>query len=96
MPVEVSGQIVYNPDSKDDEYKIVCKQLEIENEGSGTIEEDIETLRNEITKAIVEEFHVSPEEVRLTGYRMSMNFEISGPVNHTLDQFAETPREQDS
>lgn len=41
MPVEVSGQIVYNPDSKDDEYKIVCKQLEIENEESGTVANDV-------------------------------------------------------
>lgn len=88
MPVEISGQIIYNPDAKDEEYKIVCKSLDIEEEGSGTLEDDIETLRQEITDAIVEEFKVSPEEVKLTGYRMTMSFEISGPVNHTLDKFS--------
>jgi hypothetical protein len=87
MPVEVSGNIIYNPDAKDDKYKIICKSLDIEEEGSGTIEDDIETLRQRITDAIVEEFKVSPEEVKLTGYRMTMNFEISGPVNYTLDKF---------
>lgn len=97
MPVEVSGQIVYNPDTKDDEdnYRIICKTLNIDEEGSGTLEEDIETLRQNITDAIVEEFHVSPEEVKLTGYRLSMNFEVRGPeepVNHSLDEFDHTKK----
>jgi hypothetical protein len=86
MPVEVKGRIVYNPDA-DTEYKIDCKQLSIDEEGSGSIEEDIEDLLERVTKAIAEEFHVSPLAITITGYTMSLNFSIKGPINHTPDKF---------
>lgn len=86
MPVDVSGRIVYNPDA-DQEYTLTCKQLDISEEGTGTIEDDIETLREKVTAAIVDEFHVSPEAVSITGYSLSLAFSIQGPVNHTLDKF---------
>jgi hypothetical protein len=88
MPVDVSGRIVYNPDA-DQEYMITCKQLGISEEGSGTIEEDIESLREKVSAAISEEFHVSPEAVSIAGYSLNLTFTIEGPVNHTLDRFTE-------
>jgi hypothetical protein len=93
MPVDVKGQIVYNPEA-DDEYTIKCKQLDIEQSGSGVLEEDIESLREGVTKAISDEFKVSPEEVRIDGYSMNINFTIRGPVNHTLSKFSEKDDEQ--
>jgi hypothetical protein len=90
MPVDVKGTIKFNPEAEQ-EYTIACPQLGITEEGSGTIEEDIEDLRERVTKAISEEFHVAPESVQITGYTMSLNFEVTGPVNHTLDKFSEEP-----
>jgi hypothetical protein len=86
MPVDVKGRVVFNPDA-DDEYTIDCKQLGISKSGDGTIEEDIETLRELVTKAICEEFKVEPAAVAITGYVMSLNFSIEGPINRTLDEF---------
>lgn len=86
MPVDVKGRIVFNPDN-DQEYTLDCKQLAISEEGSGTIEDDIEDLRERVTNAISEEFHVAPSAITITGYVMSLNFSIEGPVNHTLDKF---------
>jgi hypothetical protein len=92
MPVDVSGRIVYNPDA-DQEYTLSCKQLNISEEGSGTIEEDIETLREKVTASIVDEFHVAPESVSITGYSLNIAFSIEGPVNHTLDNFGTKEKE---
>jgi phosphosulfolactate synthase (CoM biosynthesis protein A) len=88
MPVDVSGKIVYNPDA-DDEYTLQCKQLGITESGTGTIEDDIETLREKVTNAIAEEFKVSPEAVSISGYSLNLIFSVQGPVNHTLDTFDE-------
>jgi hypothetical protein len=90
MPVDVKGTIKFNPEAEQ-EYAIACPQLGITEEGSGTIEKDIEYLRERVTKAISEEFHVAPESVQITGYTMSLHFEVTGPVYHTLDKFGEEP-----
>lgn len=86
MPVDVKGRIVFNPDAEQ-EYTIDCKQLGISQDGSGTIEQDIENLRERVTKSISEEFKVAPSSINITSYVMSLNFSIEGPVNHTLDKF---------
>lgn len=93
MPVDVKGRIVYNPDAEQ-EYTIDCKQLSISEEGSGTIEDDIEDLRERVTEAITKEFHVAPAAIEITGYTLSMNFSIEGPVNHTLDNFGTGKEEE--
>lgn len=90
MPVEVKGRIVYNPEA-DQEYVLDCKQLDISEEGSGTIENDIEDLRERVTRAISEEFHVAPASIGITGYVLSLNFSITGPRDHTLDKFGKEP-----
>lgn len=86
MPVDVKGNVRYNPEA-DKEYTIDCKQLGISEDGSGVIEDDIENLRERVTTKISEEFHVAPESVQITGYNLSLNFEVTGPTNHTLDKF---------
>jgi poly(3-hydroxybutyrate) depolymerase len=92
MPVDVKGRIVYNPEAEE-EYKLDCKQLGIEKEATGTLEDDIEELRQKVTDAIVEEFHVEPAAVQITGYSMSLNFSIEGPINKTLDDFKKEDKE---
>lgn len=88
MPVDVKGRVVYNPDDKEQPFTIDCKQLGISEEGTGTLETDIETLRDLIDKAIREEFHLKElETVQVTGYTLSLNVSIEGAVNKTLDQF---------
>jgi hypothetical protein len=88
MPVDVKGRVIYNPDDKEQEYTIDCKQLGISEEGTGTLEDDIETLRDLIDKAIREEFHLKElETVQVTGYTLSLNVSIEGTINKTLDQF---------
>ena len=84
IPVDATGRIAYNPES-DDEYTVECKQLGIRIEGTGTIENDIETLREKITESISNEFHVAPEVV-MTKYAITLTFSIKGPINHTLDE----------
>lgn len=88
MPVDVKGRIIYNPES-DQEYTLDCKQLAISEEASGTIEDDIEELRQKVTTAISEEFHIAPSTINITGYVMSLSFSIEGPTNHTLSDFAD-------
>jgi hypothetical protein len=92
MPVDVKGNVKYSKDA-DDPYTIECRQLDISETGSGDIEEDIEDLRSRVTKAIAEEFKVSPSAVQITAYNLSINFSIEGPTNHTLDKFTESPEE---
>lgn len=87
MPVDVRGSLSYNPDSKGCEYIIACPQLGIEEDGTGTIEDDIERLRELVNAAIVKEFNVEPKAVSITGYRLGMDFSIEGAVNRTLDEF---------
>jgi hypothetical protein len=88
MPVDVKGRVVFNPDDKEQEYTIDCKQLGISEEGTGTLETDIETLRELIDKAIREEFHLKElDKVQITGYTLSLNVSIEGAINKTLDQF---------
>lgn len=88
MPVDVKGRVVYNPDDKEQKYTIDCKQLGISEEGTGTLEDDIETLRDLIDKAIREEFHLKElETVQVTGYILSLNVSIEGTIHKTLDKF---------
>lgn len=86
MPVDVKARIVFNPDA-DHEYNLDCKQLGIDEPGSGTIEEDIELIRGKISAAISKEFHVEPAAVQIESYTLNLNFSIQGPVNYTLDKF---------
>ncbi len=89
MPVDVKGRIVYNPGAKGGDYRIECPQLGISIEGSGTIEDDIETLRQEIESKIQEEFKCDPSAIQMTGYSMGISFSVEGPTNRTLDQFTQ-------
>ena len=88
MPVDVKGRIVYSPEA-DQEYTLDCKQLDISEEASGSIESDIEDLRQKVISAISEEFHIAPSTINITGYVMTLNFSIEGPTNHTLSDFAD-------
>jgi hypothetical protein len=89
MPVDVRGRVSYDPNVKNNEpeYTLDCKQLGIEEDGSGDIETDIETLRHFIEYAIVKEFKVEPKAVQITGYTLSLNFSIEGAINRSLDEF---------
>ena len=88
IPVDVKGQIKYNPGVKDHpDYMIVCPQLGISMDGFGDIEKMIKTLREQVTRAITDEFKVAPSTVQITAYSMGLNFSIEGPTNHTLDKF---------
>jgi hypothetical protein len=95
MPVDVKARITYDRDAKQ-EFSLDCKQLGIEGEASGSIETDIEDLRERVTKAISEEFHVAPSSITITNYVMSMTFSIEGPTNHTLDKFTKEAEEEES
>jgi len=94
MPVDVKGKIVYNPGAKDGDYRIECPQLGISIEGSGTIEDDIETLREEIDSKIQKEFKCNPSAVQVIGYTLGLSFSIEGPTNRTLDQFGKPNEEE--
>lgn len=95
MPVDVKGKVSYNPDSKGAAYMLDCPQLGISQDGSGDIEEDIETLRVEIEKKIMEEFHQKPRTVQITGYTLSLGFSIEGSLNKSLDDFADVKQKGD-
>ena len=93
MPVDVRGRIVYSKDA-DEPYTLDCKQLGIEDTGSGNIEDDIEDLRERVTTAISEEFKVAPSAVQIVSYSMSITFSIEGPINKTLDDFTGTEKDK--
>lgn len=94
MPVDVKGRISFNPEA-DQEYTLDCKQLGISEEGSGTIEEDIEDLRSRIESAIKEEFHLDKiRAVQIENYTLSLSFSIEGAINKTLDEFVKKDGEE--
>ena len=94
MPVDVKARITYDRDAKQ-EFSLDCKQLGIEGEASGSIEADIEDLRERVTSAISEEFHVAPSSITIVNYIMSMTFSIEGPINQTLDKFTKKSDEEE-
>jgi len=89
MPLETKGNVKYDPDVKagDAEYTIECKPLGICEGGSGDLESDIDTLTKKIKAAISEEFHIPLCHVQMTKYTMTLTFDVSAPINKTLDQF---------
>ena len=93
MPVDVRGRVQFSKDA-DEEYTIDCKQLGIEDTGSGDIEEDIEDLRERVVAAISEEFKVAPSAVQIVSYSMNIMFSIEGPINETLDKFIKDPEQE--
>jgi hypothetical protein len=92
MPVDVRGRVQYSKDAE--EYTIDCKQLGIEDTGSGDIQEDIDDLTERITAAISEEFKVAPSAVQIVSYSMNISFSIEGPINKTLDEFVKDPEQE--
>jgi hypothetical protein len=93
MPVDVRGRVQYSKDAEE-EYTIDCKQLGIEDTGSGDIQEDIDDLTERITAAISEEFKVAPSAVQIVSYSMNISFSIEGPINKTLDEFVKDPEQE--
>jgi hypothetical protein len=91
MSIAVKGSIRFKQDSKpsDCPWKIACKPLDIEVDGSGNIDEMIETLTDKVREKLQEEFRTSPRSVMIVGYSISCDFEVIGPVNHALADFGQ-------
>ena len=89
MVLETRGVIKYDPDVKagESEYVIECKPLGICEDGSGDLVDDIDTLLEKVREVISKEFSIPPCDVVLIRYSMSLTFDVSAPVNKSLDQF---------
>ena len=93
MSLETKGTIRYDPDVKpsDPQYMIEAKQLGICVAGEGNLEQMVDELSERIRRGISEEFGIPRCDVQLTKYSMTCTFDVSAPVNRTLEDFGGDP-----
>jgi len=96
MSLETKGTIKYDPDVKPDvpEYTISVKQLGITAEGSGNVEQMMDELGERVRREMTEQFGVAKCDVQLVKYSITCTFDVSAPVNCTLDEFSVAVGEQ--
>jgi hypothetical protein len=89
MSLETKGTIKYDPDVKpsDPEYIISVKQLGITAEGSGNVEQMMDELSERVRREMSEQFGIPRCDVEMVKYSITCTFDVSAPVNTTLDQF---------
>jgi hypothetical protein len=89
MSPETKGTIKYDPDVKasDPEYIIQVKQLGIIATGSGNVEQMMDELTERVRREMSEQFCIPYCAVKLVKYTLSCTFDVSAPVNRTLDQY---------
>lgn len=93
MSLETKGTIKYDPDVKASEpqYMIQAKQLGICVEGSGNLDQMIDECTERIQRGISDEFGIPRCDVQLMKYSMTLTFDVSAPINCTLEQFGAEP-----
>ncbi len=89
MSLETKGTIKYDPDVKPDvpEYTIAVKQLGITAEGSGNIEQMMDELTERVRREMALQFGASQCSGEMVKYSITCTFDVSAPLNHTLDEF---------
>jgi hypothetical protein len=89
MSLETKGTIKYDPDVKpsDPEYIISVKQLGITAEGSGNVEQMMDELSEWVRREMSEQFGIARCDVQLVKYSITCTFDVSAPVNRTLDEY---------
>jgi hypothetical protein len=89
MSLETKGTIKYDPDVKSSEpqYMIQVKQLGITAEGSGNVEQMMDELSERVRREMSEQFGIARCDVQMVKYSITCTFDVSAPVNATLDQF---------
>jgi len=93
MTLETKGTIKYDPNVKpgDPEYIIQVKQLGIVATGSGDIVQMMNELTERTRREMSEQFGIPRCDVVMVKYSMSCTFDISAPVNCTLEEFGIEP-----
>jgi hypothetical protein len=89
MSLETKGTIKYDPDVKPSvpQYIIQVKQLGIIATGSGDIEQMMHELTERTRREMSEQFGILDCSVSLVKYTISCVFDVSAPVNRTLDEY---------
>ena len=89
MSLETKGTIKFDPDVKpaEPQYMISVKQLGITAEGSGNVEQMMDELSERVRREMSSQFGIARCDVQLVKYSISCTFDVSSPVNATLDQF---------
>ena len=59
--------------------------------GGGDIDQMVDELTERIRREISSEFGISRCDVQLVKYTMTLTFDVSAPVNHTLEEFGSEP-----
>jgi hypothetical protein len=95
--METKGTIKYDPDVKasDPEYIISVKQLGITAEGSGNVEQMMDELSERVRREMSEQFGIPRCDVQMVKYSITCTFDVSAPVNATLEQFGVTPGKEE-
>lgn len=93
MSLETKGTIKWDPDVKPSEpqYVMQAKSLGISEGGSGNLEQMIDELTERIRREVSQEFGIPRCDVQLVKYTMTLTFDVSAPVNRTLEEFVEVP-----
>lgn len=96
MSLETKGTIKFNPDVKPDvpEYTISVKQLGITAEGSGNVEQMMDELTERVRREMSDQFGISRCDVQMVKYSITCTFDVSAPINRTLDEFSVAVGEQ--
>jgi hypothetical protein len=89
MSLETKGTIKYDPDVKPTEpqYMISVKQLGITAEGSGNVEQMMDELSERVRREMSEQFGIARCNVEMVKYSITCTFDVSAPVNRTLDEY---------
>ena len=89
MSLETKGTIKYDPEVKpsDPQYIIQVKQLGITAEGSGNVEQMMDELSERVRREMSEQFGIPRCDVQLVKYSITCTFDVSAPVNRTLDEY---------
>jgi hypothetical protein len=97
MSLETKGTIKYDPDVKPNvpEYTIAVKQLGITAEGSGNIVQMMDELTERVRREMADQFGVAGCDVEMVKYSITCTFDVSAPVNRTLEEFSVAPSKND-
>ena len=89
MSLETKVTIKYDPDveSTEPQFTLAVKQLGITAEGSGDIVQMMDEMTERVRREMSTQFGIPRCDVQLVKYSPTCTFDVSAPINRTLDEY---------